>query len=152
MAALAALRRFGGVLEHPADSRAWETFGLRKPPRAGGWIDARMVLDTDPPEMWTCCVYQGHYGHFSGKPTWLLTAGIARDDLPELTWGKTEQRLPQWMVDRYGYEKARRIGVVAMVGGKNKTAIRNATPEPFRDLLLSIARQAHNVELTGAPR
>jgi hypothetical protein len=33
-----------------------------------------------------------------------------------------------------------------MVGGKNKTAIRNATPEPFRDLLLSIARQAHNTQ------
>ena len=69
-------------------------------------------------------------------------AGVAREDLPELKWGKTEQRLPEWMIERYGYEKARRIGVVAMVGGKNKTAIRNATPEPFRDLLLSIARQA----------
>lgn len=54
------------------------------------------------------------------------------------------------MVDRYGYEKARRIGVVAMVGGKNKTAIRNATPEPFRDVLLAIARQAHNKEYTAA--
>jgi len=52
--------------------------------------------------------------------------------------------LPAWMIERYGYEKARRIGVVAMVGGKDKTAIRNATPLPFRDLLLSIARQAHN--------
>jgi hypothetical protein len=58
---------------------------------------------------------------------------------------KGEQRLPEWMIERYGYEKARRIGVVAMVGGKNKTAIRNATPEPFRDLLLSIARMTHNV-------
>ena len=46
------------------------------------------------------------------------------------------------MIDRYGYEKARRIGVVAMVGGKNKTKIRNATPPEFRDLLLSIARAA----------
>ena len=53
---------------------------------------------------------------------------------------------PAWMIERYGYERARRIGVVAMVGGKNKTAIRNATPEPFRDLLLSIARKAHSVE------
>lgn len=44
------------------------------------------------------------------------------------------------MVERYGYEKARRIGVVAMVGGKNKTRIRNATPLEFRDLLLGIAR------------
>lgn len=47
------------------------------------------------------------------------------------------------MIERYGYEKARRIGVVAMVGGKNKTAIRNATPPEFRDVLLQIARSAN---------
>lgn len=29
-----------------------------------------------------------------------------------------------------------------MVGGKNKTRIRNMTPEPFRDLLISMARTA----------
>lgn len=46
------------------------------------------------------------------------------------------------MLDRYGYEKARRIGVVAMIGGKNKTKIRNATPIEFRDVLISIARTA----------
>jgi hypothetical protein len=40
---------------------------------------------------------------------------------------------------RYGYEKARRIGMLAMVGGKHKTAIRNATPPKFRDVLLQIA-------------
>lgn len=39
--------------------------------------------------------------------------------------------------------QARRIGVVAMVGGKDKTKIRNATPEPFRDVLLSIARSVN---------
>jgi hypothetical protein len=151
-AALAAIRRYGGVLEHPADSRAWDVHGMTKPPRAGGWVKVDPPAErNDVPQewkddcnMWTCCVYQGHYGHPSGKATWLVTAGIAREDLPELKWGKTEQRLPAWMIERYGYEKARRIGVVAMVGGKNKTAIRNATPEPFRDLLLSIARRAHN--------
>jgi len=41
---------------------------------------------------------------------------------------------------------------VAMVGGKNKTAIRNATPEPFRDLLLLIARKAPNDEFRGRQR
>ena len=46
------------------------------------------------------------------------------------------------MIDRYGYEKARRIGVVAMIGGKDKTRIRNMTPAPFRDLLIEIARAA----------
>jgi len=44
------------------------------------------------------------------------------------------------MVERYGMAKARKIGQVAMVGGKDKTKIRNATPLQFRDLLLSIAR------------
>lgn len=88
---------------------------------------------------WTCYVEQGHYGHESRKPTWLLVYGVPRELLPELNWSLGEQRLPQWMIDRYGYEKARRIGVVAMVGGKDKVKKRNATPLPFRDLLLQIA-------------
>ena len=69
---------------------------------------------------------------------------MQRADLPELNWTKCEQRLPEWMIERYGYEKARRIGVVAMVGGKHKTAIRNATPHPFRNELIAMARKAHN--------
>jgi hypothetical protein len=72
----------------------------------------------------------------------LIVSGVDARDLPELDWSRGEQRLPRWMIDRYGYEKARRIGVVAMVGGKDKTTIRNATPIPFRDVLLSIARKA----------
>jgi hypothetical protein len=147
-AALDAVQRFGGVIEHPADSHAWKAFGIERPPREGGWKIAHVprVTGSGSMVMFTCCVYQGHYGHDSGKPTWLVTAGLGLMELPTLKWGKTEQRLPQWMIDRYGYEKARRIGVVAMVGGKNKTAIRNATPEPFRDVLLSIAR---SVSLTA---
>lgn len=134
-AALGALRRHGGVLEHPADSHAWAHFGLRKPPRAGGWVEAA-------PGIWTCCVYQGHYGHIAGKGTWLLAVGMPREALPDLQWGKTEQRLHPRAVELHGYEKARRIGMLAMVGGKDKTRIRNATPPEFRDLLLSIARSA----------
>jgi hypothetical protein len=44
------------------------------------------------------------------------------------------------MIERYGYEKARRIGHMAMVGGKRKTEIRDATPPEFRDVLLAMAR------------
>lgn len=152
-AALDAVQTFGGVIEHPADSHAWKAFGIERPPRAGGWKIAHVqrVRGKGSMFMFTCCVYQGHYGHDSGKPTWLLTGRAGLMELPQLKWGKTEQRLPAWMIERYGYEKARRIGVVAMVGGKNKTAIRNATPEPFRDLLLSIARQAHNVPVEAGP-
>ena len=137
-AALHAVLTWGGVLEHPAHSKAWDSFGLYKPKVGAGW---QLCL---PPGLsyWVCYVEQGHYGHASRKPTWLLAKSASKPQ--DLNWTKGEQRLPEWMIERYGYEKARRIGVVAMVGGKNKTAIRNATPEPFRDLLLSIARQAHN--------
>ena len=130
-AALTAVRNFGGVLEHPAGSHAWAWFGLAAPQVGKGWQLA------DALGGWTCYVEQGHYGHDSRKPTWLYAVGA---ELPELNWTQGEQRLPEWMVERYGYAKARRIGVIAMVGGKDKTRIRNATPLPFRDVLLGIAR------------
>ena len=135
-AALVSVKRWGGVLEHPAHSKAFDHFALRRPEAGAGW-QWDMLHD-----VWVCHVEQGHYGHSSRKGTWLIAAGVAFRDLPDLKWTKGEQRLPDWMIERYGYEKARRIGVVAMVGGKNKTAIRNATPLPFRDVLLSIARSA----------
>ena len=128
--ALNFVREFGGVLEHPCDSHAWRVFGISRPPRSGGWVKA------DEFGGYTCCVYQGHYGHFSGKPTWLYVFGVA---LPDLIWGKTEQRLHPIALEKHGYEKARRIGMMAMIGGKDKTRIRNATPPEFRDLLISLA-------------
>lgn len=131
--ALTAVRNYGGVLEHPKDSLAWNYFGLMSPPPTGGWVRA------DSFGGWTCCVDQGHYGHFANKRTWLYAVGV---ELPSLIWGKGEQRLHPVAVEKHGYAKARRIGMMAMVGGKRKTEIRNATPEPFRDLLLSIARTA----------
>lgn len=135
--AFKSLKRFGGVLEHPAHSKAFDVFGILKPKLGAGW-----QFDREH-GVWVCYVEQGHYGHYSRKPTWLIACGMQRSELPELNWTKGEQRIPDWMVDRYGYEKARRIGVVAMVGGKNKTRIRNATPPEFRDVLLAIAASAH---------
>jgi hypothetical protein len=132
--ALWAVRTFGGVLEHPAYSRAWEYFGLMIPTKgADGWVKA------DNFGGWTCYVEQGHYGHLSRKPTWLYAAHVG---LPSLRWGCGEQRLHPVALERYGYEKARRIGMMAMVGGKDKTKIRNATPVEFRDVLIGIARTA----------
>lgn len=132
-AALTAVRNFGGVLEHPKDSRAWDWFGLMRPDAAGGWRQA------DNYGGWTCCVDQGRYGHFANKPTWLYAVGC---DLPSLEWGRAPQKIHPRALELHGYEKARRIGVMAMVGGKDKTRIRNMTPEPFRDLLLDMARSA----------
>lgn len=128
-AALAAVRKFGGVLEHPEASHAWSSFGLTAPPRHGGWVAA------DFQGGWTCCVEQGHYGHMSRKATWLYAVGV---DLPALRWGSSGQRIHPVALARYGYAKARRIGMMAMVGGKDKKRIRDATPIEFRDLLLSM--------------
>jgi len=135
-AALAAVRKWGGVIEHPADSHAWKFFKLNRPKRHNGWTQA------DEFGGWTCYVEQGHYGHMSRKPTWLYVCGVPREELPELDWSKGDQRLHPTALARYGYVKARRIGMTAMVGGKNKTKIRNATPPAFRDVLLGIARTA----------
>ena len=135
-AALAAVRTWGGVLEHPADSHAWKHFGLTPPKRFKGWQPAGDGIG------WTCYVEQGHYGHMSRKPTWLYAAGMPRAALPELNWSKGGQRLHPIALARYGYAKARRIGMTAMVGGKDKTKIRNATPPEFRDVLIGIARTA----------
>ncbi len=128
-AALYAVVLRGGVLEHPCDSHAWKWFGIRKPPRTGGWVKA------DARGGWTCCVYQGHYGHMAGKATWLYAYGV---DLPVLRWGPCEQRLHPVALAKHGYAKARRIGMMAMVGGKDKERIRDRTPIEFRDLLIAM--------------
>lgn len=139
--ALTAVRNWGGVLEHPADSRAWDWFGLAKPPRSGGWVKA------DSFGGYTCYVEQGFYGHLARKGTWLYACGV---DLPALRWGRGEQRIHPRALELHGYEKARRIGMMARVGGKDKTKIRDATPVEFRDVLLGIARTAIRQEARDA--
>lgn len=135
--ALAAVRRWGGVLEHPHGShaydRSWGSFGLNKPPRAGGWVAADFLGG------WACCVEQGRYGHYARKPTLLLAYGC---DLPELDWGHSEARLDPVVVERMGIKRARRLGEVGARGGGKDSEPRIGTPPVFRDLLLSIARTA----------
>lgn len=130
-AALNHVRRWGGVIEHPCDSKAWEAFEIAQPKRHAGWMRA------DDHGGWTCYIEQGHYDHMSRKPTWLYAVGC---DLPSLDWSKGEQRLHPIALARHGYVKARRIGMAAMVGGKDKTRIRERTPIAFRDVLIGMAR------------
>lgn len=70
--ALAAVRRFGGVLEHPAGSHAWGAHGLCKP-RTGRW---ECVGQCDGTAYWVCEVWQSAYGHRARKRTWLLYCGV----------------------------------------------------------------------------
>lgn len=131
--ALSSVRRYGGILEHPEHSHAWEFHGLNKPPRHGGWIHAGYG------EGWTCRVEQGQYGHYARKPTWLFAYGV---DLPELKWGVTQAQFPPEAIERFGLKKCQRLGEVALKGGGKDSEARIRTPDKFRDLLLSIARSA----------
>ena len=140
--ALTAVRNYGGVIEHPAGSQAWEWFGLARPKIGEGWITADSFGGR------TCYVEQAHYGHFARKASWLYAVS-EQTHLPELNWSVSEQRVHPVALARHGYEKARRIGMIAMVGGKDKTKIRNATPLPFRDLLISIAAAARRPAYEG---
>ena len=133
-AALASVRRWGGVLEHPWGSHAWPHFGLSIPPRTGGWVQA------DDVGGWTCCVEQGRYGHYARKPTLLYAVGV---DLPDLLWGKSEPVFPAWALEKYGLAKCKRAGELAFKGGGKDSAPRIGTPPEFRDLLLGMARSCN---------
>lgn len=140
VAALAAVRKWGGVLEHPEGSHAWAHFGLNKPPREGGWIAA------DFHGGWTCCIEQRGYGHYARKPTWLYACNV---DLPGLKWGKSERRLDPAIVERMGMKRAIRLGEVGGKGGGLDSTPRIHTPDEFRDLLLSIARSVRPMALSA---
>lgn len=130
-AALNTVRNFGGVLEHPEASHAWAHFGLNKPPRNGGWIEA------DTFGGWTCCVEQGHYGHSARKATWLYAV---RCKLPDLIWGKAEGK---WRLDEgfHSNEKRRLWRAAGIQPIKRLTALeRISTPHAFRDVLIAMAR------------
>ncbi|CAB5222918.1 hypothetical protein UFOVP368_43 [uncultured Caudovirales phage] len=137
VAALAAVRQWGGVLEHPCDSHAWAHFGLNKPPREGGWVCADYLGGGR--SGWTCCVEQGRYGHYARKPTWLYAVDC---NLPELAWGKSKPKFPQSAIDKHGLEYCKRAGELAFQGGGTDSAPRIGTPEPFRDLLIGMAQSA----------
>jgi hypothetical protein len=66
------IRRYGGVLEHPAESKLWHHCGLpvpgRMPDSFGGW---------------SLYIRQCDWGHRAEKLTWLYVVGLHVDELPE---------------------------------------------------------------------
>lgn len=130
-AALAVVRRWGGVIEHPEASHAWDAFGIRRPPRSGGWQPTLCGG-------WTCCVEQGHYGHLARKATWLYLVG---PEPPQLRWGPCEEkklRLDEGFHSTEERRRAVRTGTCQRLSARQ----REATPPAFRDLLLELARRA----------
>ena len=130
--ALASVRRYGGVLEHPAYSDAWAAFGLPPPLPSGGWTRSRCGG-------YTAHVEQGRYGHIAKKATWLFAFGA---DLPELRWGANPDGASTALVSWCGNKVARMPDCPRV--GKDAAA---RTPPEFRSVLIDIARGA-----SGMPR
>jgi hypothetical protein len=125
--ALAAVRTFGGVLEHPASSIAWKTFGLRKPER-GSWRPQER-------DAWVTEVDQGAYGHRARKRTWLLYVGV-REPFA-LDWSEAKSNA---IVSGFLHHKAGSYAADERRRVRPKEAA--ATPPAFRDVLVRLARQA----------
>jgi hypothetical protein len=73
--ALDAVRRWGGVLEHPAYSDAFAAYGIPAPKGLGAW--QRTTCGG-----WVVQVEQSHFGHRARKATWLYAYGVP--SLPSL--------------------------------------------------------------------
>lgn len=65
------VRRWGGVLEHPACSKLWNAAGLPRPGEAADEFGGYSIA-----------VNQVDWGHRALKPTWLYILGVERDRLP----------------------------------------------------------------------
>jgi len=117
--ALASVNRCGGVLEHPAKSRAWAAHGLTKPIKSG-WVRSGIG--------WTCEVWQSAYGHRANKATWLYYVGEIEP--PEMKWDKKTGTHQIGFYDKRGKSA-------------NKPTLSkreaNATPLHFRDALIMLA-------------
>ncbi len=117
--ALWAVRTFGGVLEHPANSMAWRRFNLPSAVR-GCWST---TLD-DPG--WATEISQVVYGHGARKRTWLYAVGCG----DALDWS-----------DRPGeYVVGAGINTGECQGRRLPDSLAIRTPLEFRDLLLGMAR------------
>lgn len=130
-AALWAVRTFGGVLEHPKASHAWNWFGIRKPPKDGMWIRADSFG-------FTCCVEQGHYGHEARKATWLYAVNCP---LKDLRWGPAsgKTRLDEGFKSTKQRHWARAQGVKRIKRLSDK--VRMLTPIEFRDTLIDLVHE-----------
>lgn len=120
------VRAFGGVLEHPADSRLFDACGM---PRPG-----------ELPDAWggrTYRVDQCDFGHVARKPTWLYVVGAAPGPRPP-------RREPtHWVSGSRGREGAKRKTTPVPPGIKVCSAQqRRRTPPAFAAWLLDLAAQA----------
>lgn len=131
-AALASVRKHGGVLEHPARSYAWAHFGLLQP-KGRGWRSGLVATMIPNKQVWACEVSQAAYGHPARKLTWLYyVADYGAAAPPSLDWRRPTPKAQVSFCKNHGNSPLPRLS-------KRDAA---ATPPAFRDLLISIARNS----------
>lgn len=120
--AVRSVQRWGGVIEHPAESTLWAHLGLPTPGRA-----------PDQHGGWTAEVRQCDWGHKAEKLTWLYIVGCHPDELPPLP--------PPGEATHY--IKKNRIGYRPSAGSKKTVtkAEREMTPPAFGVWLVEVARR-----------
>lgn len=143
-AAIAAVRRWGGILEHPEASHAWPRFGIMRPTR-GTWT--RSLLR---PDEWVTEVDQLAYGHRARKRTWLVLVG---DPVP-LRWDHAERQSAYLLTPRLGRRvyssgpgpsrtaELRALHGIELMGKRE----REVTPWPFARWLVALAGGSDLVE------
>ncbi len=122
VSALTSVNKWGGVLEHPAKTKAWKTYGLEKPTK-NCWQRSGFG--------WVCEVWQSAYGHQANKATWLYYRGT--NPPFNLRWDRSTGTHQIGFYDQRGKMK-------------NKPTLSkfeaNATPLKFRNELLQLAQYA----------
>ncbi len=120
--ALFCVNTYGGVLEHPAKTRAWAAHGLDKPV-GYGWSRSGIG--------WVCEVWQSAYGHKANKATWLYYKGVKPPK--ELDWSRPRG------THQVGCQDQR--GKLANKPTLSKREA-NATPIAFKEELIALAEGA----------
>lgn len=120
--ALASVRKWGGVLEHPKSSIAWSRYELKKP-QSGGWVKSSS-------NEWVGEVWQSAYGHLATKKTWLLYVGTKEPEPYLLTMVKGVYQ----------------IGGGVRTGNNQKPRLKQSenhlTPPKFADYLYNLAEDS----------
>ncbi len=143
--ALASVRRWGGVLEHPAGSHAWPNHGLfapfdlrgnvGEPISFGTWhscswtTDAMLLQGVEGQRYWVCEIWQSAYGHPARKRTWLLYCG--KRPPFELNWAREPGTAQIGWFDRNKPTLSKRAA--------------SATPRAFAEELIRLAEWSQGV-------
>jgi hypothetical protein len=127
LSALDNVNRCGGVLEHPAKTRAFKKYGIEKP-NGIGWQKSG--------EGWVCEVWQSSYGHRANKATWLYYKGNRPPY--ELNWERIKGTHQVGQECRQGIRDKERWRNKPSLGKKEA----NATPTKFRDEIIRLALYA----------